>query len=194
MKKTTIIIIAILAIVVIWAISAYNSMVTQEEEVSKAWGDVETTYQRRADLIPNLVNTVKGYAKHESGTLEEVTAARAKATQMNISVDELTEENIRKYQQTMNEMNSALSRLLAISENYPDLKASENFSELQAQIEGTENRINEARKRYNAAVKEYNITVRRFPGNIVAGIFGFEKKGEFRASEGAENAPRVSFE
>lgn len=194
MKKTTIIIIAILAIVVIWAISAYNSMVTQEEEVSKAWGDVETTYQRRADLIPNLVNTVKGYAKHESGTLEEVTAARAKATQMNISVDELTEENIRKYQQTMNEMNSALSRLLAISENYPDLKASENFSELQAQIEGTENRINEARKRYNAAVKEYNITVRRFPGNIVAGIFGFEKKGEFRASEGAENAPRISFE
>lgn len=194
MKKTTIIIIAILAIVVIWAISAYNSMVTQEEEVSKAWGDVETTYQRRADLIPNLVNTVKGYAKHESGTLEEVTAARAKATQMNISVDELTEENIRKYQQTMNEMNSALSRLLAISENYPDLKASENFSELQAQIEGTENRINEARKRYNAAVKEYNIKVRRFPGNIVAGIFGFEKKGEFRASEGAENAPRVSFE
>lgn len=194
MKKTTIIIIAILAIVVIWAISAYNSMVTQEEEVSKAWGDVETTYQRRADLIPNLVNTVKGYAKHESGTLEEVTAARAKATQMNISVDELTEENIRKYQQTMNEMNSALSRLLAISENYPDLKASENFSELQAQIEGTENRINEARKRYNAAVKEYNITVRRFPGNIVAGIFGFEKKGEFRASEGAENVPRVSFE
>ncbi|MBR7166309.1 MAG: LemA family protein [Bacteroidaceae bacterium] len=194
MKKTTIIIIAILAIVVIWAISAYNSMVTQEEEVSKAWGDVETTYQRRADLIPNLVNTVKGYAKHESGTLEEVTAARAKATQMNISVDELTEENIRKYQQTMNEMNSALSRLLAISENYPDLKASENFSELQAQIEGTENRINEARKRYNAAVKEYNITVRRFPGNIVASIFGFEKKGEFRASEGAENAPRVSFE
>ena len=194
MKKTTIIIIAILAIVVIWAISAYNSMVTQEEEVSKAWGDVETTYQRRADLIPNLVNTVKGYAKHESGTLEEVTAARAKATQMNISVDELTEENIRKYQQTMNEMNSALSRLLAISENYPDLKASENFSELQAQIEGTENRINEARKRYNAAVKEYNITVRRFPGNIVAGIFGFEKKREFRASEGAENAPRVSFE
>lgn len=194
MKKTTIIIIAILAIVVIWAISAYNSMVTQEEEVSKAWGDVETTYQRRADLIPNLVNTVKGYAKHESGTLEEVTAARAKATQMNISVDELTEENIRKYQQTMNEMNSALSRLLAISENYPDLKASENFSELQAQIEGTENRINEARKRYNTEVKEYNITVRRFPGNIVAGIFGFEKKGEFRASEGAENAPRVSFE
>lgn len=194
MKKTTIIIIAILAIVVIWAISAYNSMVTQEEEVSKAWGDVETTYQRRADLIPNLVNTVKGYAKHESGTLEEVTAARAKATQMNISVDELTEENIRKYQQTMNEMNSALSRLLAISENYPDLKASENFSELQAQIEGTENRINEARKRYNTAVKEYNITVRRFPGNIVAGIFGFEKKGEFRASEGTENAPRVSFE
>lgn len=194
MKKTTIIIIAILAIVVIWAISAYNSMVTQEEEVSKAWGDVETTYQRRADLIPNLVNTVKGYAKHESGTLEEVTAARAKATQMNISVDELTEENIRKYQQTMNEMNSALSRLLAISENYPDLKASENFSELQAQIEGTENRINEARKRYNTAVKEYNIAVRRFPGNIVAGIFGFEKKGEFRASEGAENAPRVSFE
>lgn len=193
MKKSTIILIGIIAVIVIWAISAYNGMVTHEENVSKTWSDVETTYQRRADLIPNLVNTVKGYANHESSTFEAVTKARANATQMRISADDLTEENMRKYQQAMGEMNSALARLMAISESYPELKASENFSELQAQIEGTENRINEARKKYNAAVKEYNIKVRRFPGNIVAGIFGFEKKAEFKASEGAEKAPEVNF-
>ena len=193
MKKSTIIVIAILAIVVIWAISAYNGMVTLEESVSKAWSDVETTYQRRADLIPNLVNTVKGYATHESNTFQEVVAVRAKATQMTIPAEELTEENMRKFSQTMGEMNSALSRLIAISESYPELKASENFSELQAQIEGTENRINEARKKYNASVKDYNIAVRRFPGNIIAGIFGFHKKAEFKSNEGAEKAPEVSF-
>lgn len=193
MKKSTIIVIAILAVVVIWAISAYNGMVTLEESVSKAWSDVETTYQRRADLIPNLVNTVKGYATHESNTFQEVAAVRAKATQMTIPAEELTEENMRKFSQTMGEMNSALSRLIAISESYPELKASENFSELQAQIEGTENRINEARKKYNASVKDYNIAVRRFPGNIIAGIFGFYKKAEFKSNEGAEKAPEVSF-
>lgn len=193
MKKSTIIVIAILAVVVIWAISAYNGMVTLEESVSKAWSDVETTYQRRADLIPNLVNTVKGYAAHESNTFQEVAAVRAKATQMTIPAEELTEENMRKFSQTMGEMNSALSRLIAISESYPELKASENFSELQAQIEGTENRINEARKKYNASVKDYNIAVRRFPGNIIAGIFGFHKKAEFKSNEGAEKAPEVSF-
>ncbi|MBE6294391.1 MAG: LemA family protein [Bacteroidales bacterium] len=193
MKKSTIIVIAILAVVVIWAISAYNGMVTLEESVSKAWSDVETTYQRRADLIPNLVNTVKGYATHESNTFQEVAAVRAKATQMIIPAEELTEENMRKFSQTMSEMNSALSRLIAISESYPELKASENFSELQAQIEGTENRINEARKKYNASVKDYNIAVRRFPGNIIAGIFGFHKKAEFKSNEGAEIAPEVSF-
>ncbi|MBR7133990.1 MAG: LemA family protein [Bacteroidaceae bacterium] len=193
MKKSTIIVIAILAVVVIWAISAYNGMVTLEESVSKAWSDVETTYQRRADLIPNLVNTVKGYATHESNTFQEVAAVRAKATQMTIPAEELTEENMRKFSQTMGEMNSALSRLIAISESYPELKASENFSELQAQIEGTENRINEARKKYNASVKDYNIAVRRFPGNIIAGIFGFHKKAEFKSNEGAEKAPEVSF-
>ncbi len=193
MKKSTIIVIAILAVVVIWAISAYNGMVTLEESVSKAWSDVETTYQRRADLIPNLVNTVKGYATHESNTFQEVAAVRAKATQMTIPAEELTEENMRKFSQTMGEMNSALSRLIAISESYPELKASENFSELQAQIEGTENRINEARKKYNASVKDYNIAVRRFPDNIIAGIFGFHKKAEFKSNEGAEIAPEVSF-
>lgn len=193
MKKSTIIVIAILAVVVIWAISAYNGMVTLEESVSKAWSDVETTYQRRADLIPNLVNTVKGYATHESNTFQEVATVRAKATQMTIPAEELTEENMRKFSQTMGEMNSALSRLIAISESYPELKASENFSELQAQIEGTENRINEARKKYNASVKDYNIAVRRFPGNIIAGIFGFHKKAEFKSNEGAEKDPEVSF-
>ena len=193
MKKSTIIVIAILAVVVIWAISAYNGMVTLEESVSKAWSDVETTYQRRADLIPNLVNTVKGYATHESNTFQEVATVRAKATQMTIPAEELTEENMRKFSQTMGEMNSALSRLIAISESYPELKASENFSELQAQIEGTENRINEARKKYNASVKDYNIAVRRYPGNIIAGIFGFHKKAEFKSNEGGEIAPEVSF-
>lgn len=195
-KKTTKwgIIIAVVLIVAAWAISSYNSMVTKEEDVAKAWSNVETTYQRRADLIPNLVNTVKGYAKHEKSTLEEVVAARSKATQMTLSADDLTEENIQKYQKTMGEVGTALSRLLAISENYPDLKANENFSELQAQIEGTENRINEARKSYNSAVRDYNIKIRHFPGNIIAGMFGFEKKAEFTAEEGSEKAPEVSFD
>lgn len=193
MKKSNIIIIAVIAIVAIWAISGYNGMVNKEETVSNAWANVEAAYQRRADLIPQLVNTVKGYANHEKSTLDAVVSARTKATQMTVDVGELTEENIQKYQEAQGEVGAAIGRLLAITESYPELKANENFSELQAQLEGTENRINEVRKNYNASVKEYNVSVRKFPNNIVAGMFGFERKAEFKAEEGASKAPEVNF-
>jgi LemA protein len=193
MKKSNIIIIAVIAIVTIWAISGYNGMVNKEETVSNAWANVEAAYQRRADLIPQLVNTVKGYANHEKTTLDAVVSARTKATQMTVDVGELTEENIQKYQEAQGEVGAAIGRLLAITESYPELKANENFSELQAQLEGTENRINEVRKNYNASVKEYNVSVRKFPNNILAGMFGFERKAEFKAEEGASKAPEVNF-
>ena len=193
MKKSNIIIIAVIAIVAIWAISGYNGMVNKEETVSNAWANVEAAYQRRADLIPQLVNTVKGYANHEKTTLDAVVSARTKATQMTVDVGELTEENIQKYQEAQGEVVAAIGRLLAITESYPELKANENFSELQAQLEGTENRINEVRKNYNASVKEYNVSVRKFPNNILAGMFGFERKAEFKAEEGASKAPEVNF-
>lgn len=193
MKKSSIIIIAVIAIVAIWAITGYNGLVNKDESVANSWANVEAAYQRRADLIPQLVNTVKGYANHEKSTLDAVVSARTKATQMTVSVDDLTEENIQKYQEAQSEVGAAISRLLAITENYPDLKANENFSELQAQLEGTENRINEVRKTYNASVKEYNVSVRKFPNNILAGMFGFERKSEFKADEGASKAPEVNF-
>lgn len=192
-KITLISIAAVILIIVLSSISAYNGFISKEEAVKKAWGNVETNYQRRSDLIPNLVNTVKGYATHEKSTLQEVTNARAQATQITVDANNLTEENIRKYQQAQGAITSALSRLIAISENYPELKASENFSELQAQLEGTENRINEARKIYNEAVQTYNVSVRRFPANIIASMFGFETKTEFKAEAGAEKAPEVNF-
>lgn len=193
MKKSSIIIIVAIAIVAIWAITGYNGLVSQDETVANSWANVEAAYQRRADLIPQLVNTVKGYANHEKSTLDAVVSARTKATQMTVSVDELSEENIQKFQEAQGEVGAAISRLLAITENYPDLKANENFSELQAQLEGTENRINEVRKTYNASVKEYNVSVRKFPGNILAGMFGFERKAEFKADEGASKAPEINF-
>lgn len=194
MKKSTIAIIAVVAIVILWAISAYNGFISKEENVSNTWANIETAYQRRADLIPQLVNTVKGYASHEKSTLDAVVEARTKATQISIDTNDLSEENLRKFQNAQNAVGSALSRLIAISESYPDLKASENFSELQAQLEGTENRIAEARKRFNATVKEYNISIRRFPNNILSGMFGFERKAEFRSAEDAEKAPEVNFD
>jgi len=171
----------------------YNTMVNQEEEVSKAWSNVETQYQRRADLIPNLVNTVKGYAAHEKSTFEAVVAARAKATQVTVDPENLTPEKLQQYQAAQGEITSALGKLIAISENYPDLKANENFQELQAQLEGTENRINESRNKFNDAVKTYNVTVRTFPTNIFAGLFGFDKKNGFEAEAGASKAPAVEF-
>lgn len=194
MKKVTIIIlVAVVAIIAFWAISGYNSLVSMDENVSNQWANVETQYQRRADLIPNLVNTVKGYAAHEKETLEGVIAARSQATQIKVDPTDLTPEKLAEYQKAQGQLATALGRLLAITENYPDLKANQNFLELQAQLEGTENRINVARKNFNDAAKTYNTTIRRFPKNILAGMFGFDKRAYFEAAEGAEQAPQVQF-
>ena len=193
MKKSSIILIVIAVIAVIWGVSAYNGLVTLDENVNTEWANVETQYQRRADLIPNLVNTVKGYAAHESETLESVIAARSKATQITIDPANLTPEKLAEYQEAQGAVTSALGKLLAISESYPDLKANQNFLELQAQLEGTENRINEARRKFNNVAKEYNTAIRRFPKSILAGMFGFDKRAYFEAAEGAQNAPVVEF-
>ena len=171
----------------------YNKLVEQEEVVAQKWADVQTQYQRRADLIPNLVNTVKGYAAHESETLQAIVEARTKATQITIDPANATPEQIAAFQAAQGEVSQALGRLLAITEAYPDLKANEQFSELQAQLEGTENRIAESRRIYNDAVQTYNVSVRKFPNNIWALIFGFEKKTPFAAEAGAEKAPEVQF-
>ncbi|HJC26409.1 LemA family protein [uncultured Alistipes sp.] len=185
--------IGVVALVAIFCYTTYNGLVTKEEGLDNAWSNVETQYQRRADLIPNLVNTVKGYAAHESETLGAVTEARAKATSINLSASDLTPEKLAAFQQAQADVRSALGRLIAVAENYPDLKANQNFLELQAQLEGTENRIAVARKDFNAAAQRYNVAVRRFPSNLVAGLFGFEKKPYFDASEGADEAPEVQF-
>lgn len=196
MKKGTITLLVIGVLILIMVggtLTTYNGLITKDEAVATAWGNIQSQYQRRADLIPNLVSTVKGYAKHESETLENVMAARAKATQITVNADNLTPEKLKQYQAAQGELSQALGRLMAVSENYPNLKANENFSELQAQLEGTENRINESRQIYNSAVQTYNVSVRRFPANIVAGMFGFDKKNQFEAEAGAEKAPKVEF-
>lgn len=193
MKKTWIIIIAVIAVIAIYGVSSYNSMVSQEEAVGTAWSNVENQYQRRADLIPNLVNTVKGYAAHEKETFDAVVSARAKATQTTVSIDDLTPEKMEAYQRAQGEVGSALSHLLAVTENYPELKANENFQTLQAQLEGTENRISVERRNFNDVARAYNTSIRRFPKNIFAGMFGFEKRPYFEAQEGAEKAPEVKF-
>ena len=196
MKKGLITILVIAAVALaafLWVKSVYNSMVTADEAVSAAWSQVENVYQRRADLIPNLVATVKGYAAHEQETLEGVIEARSRATQITVDPTDLDEEEIEKFQQAQGELGSALGRLLALSESYPDLKANENFKELQAQIEGTENRIANARRSYNEVANDYNIMIQKFPKNIIANIFSFKTMGLFKADEGAENAPKVEF-
>lgn len=193
MKKTIIGIVIVIAIIAIYSVSSYNSMVTLDEQVGTAWSNVENQYQRRTDLIPNLVNTVKGYATHEKETFDAVVEARAKATQMNINIDDLTSEKLADYQRLQGEIGSALGRLLAVSENYPELKANENFQTLQAQLEGTENRISVERRKFNEVARNYNTTIRRFPKNIFAGLFGFEKRPYFEAEEGSEKAPEVKF-
>ena len=185
--------IGVVAVVVIFLYATYNGFVNKEEGLKSAWSNVETQYQRRADLIPNLVNTVKGYAAHESQTLNEVTEARAKATSINLSVDDLTPEKLQQFQQAQAQVRSALGRLIAVSESYPDLKANQNFLELQAQLEGTENRIAVARKDFNDVAQKYNVSVRRFPANLVARMFGFEQKPYFESAEGTETAPQVAF-
>ena len=193
MKRNTIIIIAAIVAIVGYCMSSYNSLVGQDEAVGTAWSNVENQYQRRVDLIPNLVNTVKGYASHEKETFEAVVSARAKATQTTVGIDDLTPEKIAAYQKAQGELGSALGRLLAITENYPELKANENFKELQAQLEGTENRISTERHKFNEVAKTYNTSIRRFPKNIIASMFGFEKRPYFEAQEGAEKAPEVKF-
>lgn len=196
MKKgiVTLIIAGVLALsLFIWVKNGYNSMVRADENVQSAWAQVENVYQRRADLIPNLVATVKGYASHESSTLENVIAARANATRISIDPEKLTEKSIEEFNKAQGELSSAIGRLLMITENYPDLKANQNFLELQAQLEGTENRITTERMKFNEAAKSYNTMIRQFPKNILASMFNFEKKGYFEAQKGSETAPKVEF-
>lgn len=192
-NKGLIITIVVIVLVALWGILSYNGLVEMDEKVSNQWANVETQYQRRSDLIPNLVNTVKGYAKHESQTLEAVMVARSQATQVKIDPSNCTPQQLAAYQKAQGDVTTALGKLLAITENYPDLKANQNFLELQSQLEGTENRINVARKDFNDSAKEYNTSLRRFPRNIIASMFGFEKRNYFEAEAGAEKAPKVEF-
>lgn len=198
MKKSTIITLAIVLvaviIIIIWPVSLYNKMVRADEQVSQSWGQVENVYQRRADLIPNLVNTVKGAADFERNTLQAVIEARANATSMKIDPTQLTEENLAAFQKAQDNLSSSLSRLMVVVERYPELKANQNFLELQAQLEGTENRITVERMKFNESVQNYNSLIRRFPANMVAGLMNFDKKAYFQAAEGAEVAPDVDFD
>ncbi len=184
---------AVVIFIVAFSVNKYNNMVSMDESVQNAWSQVETQYQRRADLIPQLVNVVKGAADYERKTLEAVIEARSKATSVQLSADELTEENLAKFQKAQDQLSSALSHLMAIHEAYPELKANENFRYLQTQLESTENRIAVARKDFNEAVKGYNAYIRRFPANIFADMFGFDKKSYFKSAEGSEKAPEVEF-
>ena len=196
MKKGTIILICIAGALLLFAgfcITKYNGLVDANAEVEKMWADVESVYQRRADLIPNLVATVKGYAEHEESTLQAVTDARTRATSITIDPATATPEQMEVWMAAQDEVSGALGRLLAVAESYPDLKANQNFLQLQAQLEGTENRISVERQKYNEAVKEYNVMVRRFPNNIIASMFGFDAKSMFEAQAGAEVAPVVVF-
>lgn len=196
MKKSLIILLSVVAIfaaIIFWGFGVYNNLVVAEESVDAQWANVENQYQRRADLIPNLVNTVKGYATHENSTLEGVVAARARATSISIDVDNLDEASLQKYQAAQGELSQALGRLLAVTENYPDLKANQNFLELQAQLEGTENRITVARDRFNEIARGFNTQIRRFPNSFIAGFGGFSRKPYFQADAGAQTAPRVEF-
>lgn len=197
MKKGTLIaiavIIGIIVIGILYGISSQNSMVGKEEGVSAQWANVQNAYQRRADLIPNLVSTVKGYATHEQATLTEVIEARSRATQIQLSADQLTEENLKKYQETQGQLSAALGKLMMVQENYPDLKANQNFLNLQDELAGTENRISTERQKFNEKVNNYNGYIRRFPRSIFASIFGFEKKAYFEADQTAQSAPKVEF-
>lgn len=195
MKRKSLIVLAVVVVAAIgifsWFKGSYNAMVQRSETVQAQLGNVENQYQRRADLIPNLVNTVKGYASHEQNTLTEVVNARAKATQVHIDIDDA--EAMARFNQAQGELSSALNRLMAISESYPDLKANQNFLNLQTQLEGTENRISTERMRYTEAVKDYNTSIKKFPTMIYAGWFGFKEKPQFKAEAGASKAPEVSF-
>ena len=196
MKKglITVVVLAVIALLLFsWGKNTYNGLVQSDEAVQAAWSQVENVYQRRADLIPTLVAPVKGYAEHESSTLQAVIDARAKATQVTVDASNLTEEQIAKYQAAQGELSQALGRLIAVSEAYPDLKANENFKDLQAQLEGTENRITVERQKFNETAQSYNTKIRTFPTNLIAGLFNFDRKGYSKAAEGAETAPKVEF-
>jgi len=196
MKKGIVILIVVIVfifITIFYFVKIYNNMIAQDEAVNSQWANVENVYQRRNDLIPNLVNTVKGYADFEKSTLTQVIEARSKATSITIDPKNLNEESIRQFQKAQNDVSSALSRLLLVMERYPDLKANQNFLELQAQLEGTENRIAVERRNFNETAKAYNVYIRRFPKNVVAGLFGFVSKAYFKSDEGAEKAPKVQF-
>lgn len=189
----TLVVVGIILILVFWVFGSYNGLVTKEEAVSNSWANVESQYQRRADLIPNLVSTVKGYADFEQETLTRVIEARSNATSVKIDPTNLTPDKLQQFQQAQDQLGTALGRLLVVVERYPDLKANQNFLNLQAQLEGTENRIAVARNRFNETVNTYNSTVRTFPAVLFAGMFGFERKGYFEAKQGAEDAPQVDF-
>ena len=191
--KIWIVVLGVLAIIALWGVNAYNELVEDQENVESAWSQVENQYQRRADLVPNLVATVKGYAKHEEQTLQSVVEARAKVSSIQINPASLTDEQLAAFQSAQGELSQALGRLLAVAESYPDLKANENFRDLQAQLEGTENRIAVARQMFNESARAYNTRVRRFPSSIIASCFGFEKKPYFEAEPGAAQAPKVEF-
>ncbi len=191
--KTILVIVLILVVLAGFFVKPYNNMVQKDEGCSQAWANVENAYQRRMDLIPNLVKTVQGAADYEKGTLEAVIEARAKATSVQVDPSNLTEESIAKFQAAQDQLSSALSRLMVVVERYPELKANQNFLELQAQLEGTENRIAVERGKYNETVNDYNSYIRKFPNNIIAGMFNFDKKGYFKAAEGADKAPDVEF-
>ncbi|MGE5382371.1 MAG: LemA family protein [Omnitrophica WOR_2 bacterium] len=196
MKKslvTVLVVIGVILILVMWGSSRYNRLVSMEEGVKGAWSQVENVYQRRADLIPNLVNTVKGYADFEQKTLTQVIEARSKATGVTVNADNLDQASIQQFQQAQQGLSSALSRLMVVVERYPDLKANQNFLDLQSQLEGTENRIAVERRNFNQTAQNYNAQIRRFPNNIFAGMFGFERKAYFEADKGANKAPEVKF-
>ncbi len=193
MKTSNLLILLLLILLGLGGCSTYNGLVNKDEAVNQAWANVQSAYQRRADLIPNLVETVKGYAEHEKSTLREVVEARAKATAVTIDPSNLTPEKLRQFQEAQNNLSGALSRLLVTVERYPELKANQNFLELQSQLEGTENRIKVARDKFNETVRIYNQAVRRFPNNLFAGMFGFHRRTMFEAQPGAETAPKVDF-
>ncbi len=190
---TLLIILGLVLILGVWGCNGYNGVIKQEENVKKAWNNVNTEYQKRGDLVDQLVNTVKGAANFEQTTLTNLVEARAKATSVNLTADQLTPENIAKFQAAQSQLSGSLSRLLAVVENYPDLKATQNFQQLQGQLEGIENDVRNSRKNFNEAVNTYNVKVRSFPVNMLAGMFGFKAKEGFKADEGAEKAPKVQF-
>jgi len=194
MNKTVGIVLGVIALVIFWGVGSRNSMATSDQDVKAKWANVQSAYQRRADLIPNLVKTVQGVANFEKSTLTAVIEARASATQMKLDSKDLSPENLQKYQAAQSSLGGALSRLMVVAENYPQLKATENFSELQAQLEGTENRIKEERDNFNSAVQAYNTLIVTFPNSLIASFSGFAEKGFFQAEAGSEKAPEVNFD